>query len=388
MIERKTLEILKKRLKNYPAVLLLGPRQIGKTTLAKILSSNYFDLEQNQDQSILDFEWSDVKNKKQLVVLDEAQAHPPIFPRLRGEIDAHRDRNGRFLILGSISPALMTEVSESLAGRLTLVNLPPLNILELPQPQQWKELWLYGGFPNGGILKNKNFPQWQRDYLQLLITRDFPKWGLPAKPMVTERLLYMLAATHGQSWNASSIGKSLGLSHHTVNNYLDFLEGTFLIRKLYPFSANIKKRLVKSPKVYWRDSGLLHTLLNVNNYQSLLQQPWVGASWEGFIIEQILNALELQKVHARSYYFRTQEGQEINLLLEFSSNDIWGIEIKLSSSINSSDIAKLKSCSNMLGLKKYFIIGQIEKPILSELGGVCSINVFLSKVLKEHSKTL
>lgn len=382
MIERKTLETLKKRLKDYPAVALLGPRQIGKTTLAKILSSNYYDLEQPQDQSTLDFEWPEIKNKKQLIVFDEAQAYPPIFPRLRGEIDAQRKRNGRFLILGSISPALMKEVSESLAGRLSLVNLPSLNILELPQVQQWKELWLYGGFPDGGILKSKHFPQWQNDYLQLLVTRDFPKWGLPAKPMVTERLFHMLAATHGQSWNASSIGKSLGLSHHTVNDYLDFLEGAFLIRKLYPFSANIKKRLVKSPKVYWRDSGLLHALLNVNNYQNLLRQAWVGASWEGFIVEQILNALELMGIHTNNYYFRTHDGQEIDLLLEFASNDIWGIEIKLSSSINSSDIVKLKSYANTLGLKKYFIIGQIEKPILSDLGGICSIQTFLSSVLK------
>lgn len=383
MVKRRVLEIVKKRLKDYPAVWLLGPKYIGKTTLAKALSHEYYDLEQLQDQSTLDFEWTEIKDRKKLIVLDEAQAYPPIFPRLRGAIDEHRKRNGRFLILGSISPALMMEVSESLAGRLSLVNLPGVNILELPEPALWKELWLYGGFPDGGILRNKNFPQWQNDYLNLLVTRDFPKWGLPAKPMVTERLLYMLAAMHGQSWNASAIGKSLGLSHHTVNDYLDFLEGTFLIRKLYPFATNIKKRLVKSPKVYWRDSGLLHALLNVNNYQNLLRQPWVGASWEGFIIEQILNALELMGIHSNNYYFRTHDGEEIDLILEFSPGEVWGIEIKLSSSISSSDVGKLKSMASTLGLKKYFIIGQIEKPVFSELGGICSIQTFLSDALKE-----
>lgn len=380
MISRKTLNIIKKRLKDYPAVALLGPRQIGKTTIAKMLSDEYYDLEQTENQTTLNFEWTNIKDQKKLLVLDEAQEYPPIFPRLRGAIDDQRKRNGRFLILGSISPALMTKVSESLAGRLSLVNLPPINILELPKPQLWKDLWLYGGFPDGGILKKKNFPQWQNDYLNILVTRDLPKWGLPAKPIVTERFLYMIAATHAQSWNASSIGKSLGLSHHTVNDYLDFLEGTFLIRRLYPFSANIKKRLVKSPKVYWRDTGLLHSMLNVTDYHNLLRQPWVGASWEGFVIEQILNALEFMEIRANNYYFRTHDGHEIDLILEFSSDNIWGIEIKLSSSIHPADVAKLKSYAAELGLKKYFLIGQIEKPVFSDLGGICSIDTFLHEL--------
>lgn len=381
MLSRITAQILKDSLKNYPAVALLGSRQIGKTTLARTLSSEYYDLEQTQDQSALDFEWDEIKSKKQLIILDEAQAYPPIFPKLRGEIDAHRKRNGRFLILGSISPALMTEVSESLAGRLSLINLPSINILELPKSQSWKNLWLYGGFPDGGILKKSKFPKWQLDYLKLLVTRDLPQWGLPAKPIISERLLYMLAATHSQSWNASSIGESLGLSYHTVNDYVDFLEGTFLIRKLYPFSANIKKRLVKSPKIYWRDTGLLHSLLNVKNYQDLIRQPWVGGSWEGFIIEQIINALELKGIRSNYYYFRTYDGNEIDLILEFSSGNAWGIEIKLSSSFNTYDFSKLKSYATTLGLKKYFIIGQFGKPMLSKTGGACSIHTFLNDVL-------
>lgn len=381
MIDRQMVKVVKGRLREYPAVGLLGPRQIGKTTLARTLSKRYYDLEQEEDRVRLDIEWNDIKVGKGLIVLDEAQAYPGVFGRLRGEIDGDRKRNGRFLILGSISPALMKEVSESLAGRLGLVNLAGVNIIELGEGQKWKNLWLYGGFPDGGFLRSRNFPQWENDYLKLLTSRDFPRWGLPAKPMVTERLLYMLAATHGQCWNASSIGKSLGLSYHTVNDYVDFLEGAFLIRRIHPFYANIKKRLIKSPKVYWRDSGLLHSLLNVKKYEDLLRQAWVGASWEGFVIEQILSGLEIKGVEVRPYYFRTHDGHEIDLILEFSSDEIWGIEIKLSSSVGVGDFGKLEAYGKVLGLKKCFVISQLEKPVFSKMGGICSVESFLKEVV-------
>ena len=185
----------------------------------------------------------------------------------------------------------MVHVSESLAGRLSLVELTPLLSTELGQCPL-SRVWCRGGYPEGGALHRQRFPQWQRDYLDLLAQRDLPAWGLPAKPQVTQRLLKMLAAAHGQAWNASQVGQSLGLSYHTVNSHLDYLVGAFLIRRLPAYHANIGKRLVKSPKVYWRDTGLLHALMNVADEGDLLGRPWAGLSWEGFVIEQILGALQ------------------------------------------------------------------------------------------------
>ena len=281
---------LRARLDVYPAAALVGPRQCGKTTLARSLDGRYFDLEQEPDRLRVDLEWETIIRGSALVVLDEAQAWPDIFPRLRGAIDSNRKRNGRFLLLGWVSPALMTNVSESLAGRLSIVEMTPLLRSELRNDTQRERLWLFGGYPDGGVLNGRGFPLWQRDYLSLLVQRDLPNWGLPARPQLTSRLLRMLAAIHAQEWNASQIGKSLGLSYHTVNNYVDYLEGAFLVRRLPPYFANIRKRVIKRPKLYWRDTGLLHALLNVRDRDTLLNQPWVGASWEGFVIEQILAA--------------------------------------------------------------------------------------------------
>ena len=190
------------------------------------------------------------------------------------------------LLPGSVSPALMREVCESLAGRLALVELTPFLRPELGR-SALPRLWLTGGFPDGGPLRPSRFPVWQRDYLALMAQRDLPAWGLSARPQVTDRLLHMISAVHGQVWNASALGQSLGLSYHTVNGYLDYLEGALLVRRLAPWSGNVRKRLVRSPKVYFRDSGLLHSLLGVSSRVDLLRHPAAGASWEGFAIEQL-----------------------------------------------------------------------------------------------------
>jgi predicted AAA+ superfamily ATPase len=203
----------------------------------------------------------------------------------------------------------MTQVSESLAGRLAIVELAPFTLAELPRVTLDRQ-WRLGGYPDGGVRGGRAYPRWQLDYLTLLSERDLPAWGLPAKPQVTLRLARMLAAVHGQAWNASQIGQSLGLSYHTVNGYLDYLEGAFLIRRLPPYHANVGKRLVKSPKVYWRDTGLLHALLGVGEGQALTDHPWVGASWESFVIEQILAALAQQDRAASAFYFRTSDQHE------------------------------------------------------------------------------
>jgi predicted AAA+ superfamily ATPase len=357
LIERLLQATLTRRLSASPAVALVGPRQSGKTTLARMVSAVYYDLEQESDRLRLDLEWPGVTKEKRVVVLDEAQAWPEVFPRLRGAIDERRKVNGRFLLLGSVSPTLMTEVSESLAGRLALLELTPLLWHELPSEAARRRRWLCGGFPDGGVLAPRAYPDWEADYLSLLVERDLPNWGLPARPQVTRRLLRMLAATHGQIWNASDLGKSLGLSYHTVNSYVDYLEGAFLIRRLPSYHANIKKRLVKSPRVYWRDTGLLHALLNVVNQQSLLEQPWVGRSWEGFVIEQILGLLEARGRRHDAFYLRTSDGMEIDLVLQIDG-EVWAIETKLTSSPSPHDLSRLDAIANLIEADRRFLISQ------------------------------
>lgn len=365
MIDRKITPLLKRRLGDFPAVALLGPRQVGKTTLAKTFSELYFDLELEEDKIRLDLQWPEISEGGQLAILDEAQNFPEIFPRIRHAIDSQRKKNGRFLILGSVSPALMTKVSEVLTGRIAICELATLSIEEIDN-QVEDQLWLMGGFPDGGILKTDNFRVWQESYLDLLSMRDLPAWGLPAKPQVTKRFFKMLAAGHGNVWNASQIGKSLGVSYHTANTYLDYLLQVYLIRSIAPFAANIKKRLVKSPKIYWRDSGLLHALLNIGDMNSLLTQPWVGFSWEGWVIEQIVVFLQNNDVHFDGpYYLRTHDGIELDLVLTISG-ELWGFEIKLTTNPTAEDISALERKGRLLNADKMALISRTKKPILGQ----------------------
>ena len=357
MLARKTSALLRTRLEDYPAVALVGPRQCGKTTLARSLRGRYFDLEQETDRLRLDLEWDEAAGGSELVVLDEAQVWPEIFPRLRGTIDSDRRRNGRFLLLGSISPSLMTQVSESLAGRLSVVELTPLLHTELRSDPQRSRLWLFGGYPDGGVLNGKGFPVWQRDYLNLLVQRDLPNWGLPAHPRTTHRLLLMLAATHGQEWNASRIGKSLALSYHTVNSYLDYLEGAYLVRRLPAYHANLRKRIVKRPKVYWRDAGLLHALLNVHDRNALLGQPWVGASWEGFVIDQTLASMQSAGRPFEAFHLRTSDQREIDLLIR-TGTELWAMEIKLTTRPSLGDMARLEANADLVSADRQFLVCQ------------------------------
>jgi len=357
MIGRRVRRLLLERLASYPAVALVGPRQCGKTTLARSLEGAYFDLEQDQDRLRLDLEWDRLAAGADLVILDEAQAWPAAFARLRGAIDQDRRRTGRFLLLGSVSPSLMVRVSESLAGRLSLVELTPFLWTELRNSAARERLWLVGGYPDGGVLARKRYPQWQVDYLALLTQRDLPNWGLPSRPQMTNRLLRMLAALHGQVWNASQVGQSLGLSYKTVNSYLDYLVGAFLIRRLQPYQANIRKRLVKSPKVYWRDSGLLHALLNVSDERDLLAQPWVGASWEGFVIEQALGVLASTGRRFDAYYFRTRDRHEIDLVLEIG-RELWAVEAKLTASPGPAEMERLNRTSDLIGASRRLLVSK------------------------------
>ncbi|HOP07285.1 MAG TPA: ATP-binding protein [candidate division Zixibacteria bacterium] len=382
MIHRKIRQQLLERLEAYPSVALVGPRQSGKTTLARSLAGIYFDLEQESERLRLDLDWDTLVSGKDLVILDEAQSWPEVFTRLRGAIDRDRKRKGRFLLLGSVSPSLMVQVSESLAGRLSLVELTPLLMTELNTKASRDRLWLYGGYPDGGILAPKQYPRWQVDYLSLLTQRDLPSWGLSAKPQTTDRMIRMLAALHGQIWNASQVGQSLGLTYKTVNNYLDYLEGAFLIRRLRPYQVNIRKRLVKSPKIYWRDSGLLHALMNVPDKRTLLNQPWVGASWEGFVIEQVLGELNLHGRNFDAYYFRTSDQHELDLVLDFGTES-WAVEVKLSSSPCSEDMKRLDKTADMINASRRFLVSQTRQSSGNDHRASCNLPWFLDLLHKK-----
>jgi len=380
MIKRRIATLLQERLAHYPAVALVGPRQSGKTTLARSLEGAYFDLEQEPDRLRFDLQWQTLAEGRELIILDEAQSWPEVFPRLRGAIDKARSRKGRFLILGSVSPALMTHVSESLAGRLSLVELTPFLLDELPKAPL-DALWLRGGYPEGGILEPSRFPQWQRDYLTLLAQRDLPNWGLPAKPQMTQRLLRMVAAVHGQLWNASQIGQGLSLTHMTVNAYMDYLTGAFLVRRLPPYQTNVRKRLIKSPRYFWRDSGLLHALLHVGNQDDLLAQPWVGASWEGFVIEQVLGALGQNGRQVEPYFFRTSDQYEIDLVLDLGKR-LWAIEIKLTASPSAADLARLNMSADLIKADRRILISRTPEVITQGRHTSCNVPWLLESLEK------
>ena len=364
MIARFLKEHLQNQLKRYPAVALLGARQTGKTTLAREFDGRYFDLERPQDRLRLDIEWEKLIEAPHLLILDEAQTMPEVFPRLRSAIDADRRRSGRFLLLGSVSPSLMAQIGQALTGRLALCELTPFLARELPE-EKWDRLWKTGGYPDGGILDAVHFLDWQNNYLELMAQRDLPNWGLSSRPLVTLRLFRMLAALHGQTWNASQIGKSFGLSYHTINVYADFLEQAYLIRRLPAYAANIKKRLVKSPKIYWQDSGLLHALLAFENDGDLYAKPWVGASWEGWIIEQILGHLHSSGEPFQAFYLRTSDQREIDLLLEYRGR-LWAFEIKLSSVPEATTLQRLKDTAALVDADRIALISRTTHPVLGK----------------------
>lgn len=382
MIERQLKEQVVERLAAYPAVALVGPRQCGKTTLAQRLGGAYFDLEQEPERLRLDLEWERLAAGTDLVILDEAQAWPEVFVRLRGAVDADRKRKGRFLLLGSVSPSLMVRVSESLAGRLSLIELTTFLWAELTTQASRERLWLCGGYPDGGVLERRQYPQWQQDYLALLTQRDLPHWGLPARPQTTNRLLRMLAAVHGQTWNASQIGQSLGLSYKTVNSYLYYLVGAFLIRRLPSYQANVRKRLVKSPKVYWRDSGLLHSLLNVPDENALLSQPWSGASWEGFVVEQAIGALSASGRRFDAYHFRTSDQHELDLVLDMGKG-LWAIEVKLTASPGAADMERLDKTADLIGASRRFLVSKTSKVTGDAKRVSCNLPALLEHIQRE-----
>ena len=316
-----------------PAVGILGPRQVGKTTLAKTFATDpakalYLDLDTASARARLENPQAFfATNRQRLVVLDEIQNHPELLNELRGEIDEDR-RPGRFLILGSASFKLLKQ-SQSLAGRLSLVDMAPLLASEAaPQFADLQPLWLRGGFPNSLLARTDTASwDWRDALIRHFLNTDLAQLGIRVEPELMRRFWRMLAHVHGQLFNASSLAASLGVAASTTTRYLDHLCDALMVRRLEPFHINIGKRLVKSPKVYVRDSGLLHSLLNIQSVNDLLGHPTTGASWEGFVIEQI--AAHLPSGASLSFY-RTAAGAEMDAVVELGGQRM-GFEVKFSS---------------------------------------------------------
>lgn len=322
----------------FPIVGIIGPRQVGKTTLAKHvlnkanLSANsiYVDLESSQDKrKMQDAESYLTYHKNSCVIIDEIQLMPHLFSLLRSLVDKDR-RAGRFIILGSASPAIIKNSSETLAGRIVYNELMPFSWLEARGEVLMKHHWLFGGFPQPMLAKKSSQSQrWLTSFTQTLIQRDLPELNLQISPELIEKILIMLAGINGQILNQSNLSRSLGVSQPTINRYLDILEGAFIIKRLQPYFINVSKRLVKQPKVYIRDSGILHCLLGINNLEQLLGNTIVGASWEGYVIEQIVRITE-NKV--KTYFYKTHKGAECDLVVVMPSGKKICIEIKKSAS--------------------------------------------------------
>lgn len=337
MFERQALKSVEYGLSHQAAVALLGPRQVGKTTLAHHVAEGknalYLDLENSNDRGKLTEPSLFLESQSErLVILDEIHRVPSLFPELRGIIDQGRregKRTGRFLILGSASYDLLHQSGESLAGRIHYIEMGPLTPFEVGGDRRAREqLWLRGGFP-GSLLAvdDRESVRWRRDFIRTYLERDIPSFGVRFPATALERLWMMLAHRQGSMLNASDIGRALELSTQTVTRYVDLLCDLMLVRRLQPYHANIGKRLVKSPKVYVRDSGLVHALLGIETLDALAGHPVVGMSWEGFVLEALISQLPWG---VRPYFFRTAAGAEVDLVLEFSDFSLWLIEVKRS----------------------------------------------------------
>jgi uncharacterized protein len=348
MIKREIFDTVLRRLTQFDSVALVGPRQVGKTTLAREVAAEvgtkarYLDLESPSDRQLLDDPDAYFSSYlEHLIILDEVQRIPEIFQVLRGQIDQRRRMKGnagKFLILGSASMDLLRQSSESLAGRISYVEMTPLTFREITRDNSNNDtnnqnliddLWLKGGFPESYMREDKEASfQWRLDFIQTYLERDIPQFGLQVATEQLARFWRMLANDQGELFNAQRFARSLGVSGHTIARYLDILEKLLLVRTLQPWSVNTGKRLVKSPRPFVRDSGILHALLNLQTMDALRSHAVSGKSWEGFVIENLISAC---RGKARPYFYRTGAGAEADLVLEFAPGRCWAIEVKLSS---------------------------------------------------------
>lgn len=324
--------MLGRLLRQFPVVCLLGARQVGKTTLARQYARQqqgpvaHYDLEDPDDLAKLNEPTLELRAHKGLVVLDEIQRRPELFPVLRVLSD-ERPRRRRFLLLGSAAPHLLKQSSESLAGRIAYHELPGFSVSEV-EPRWWDRLWLRGGFPDSFLARSdaESF-SWRRRFRQTFVERDIPSFDLPYTPAASAlaRFWAMLAHVHAELLNWSELGRSMGVSDLTVRRYVDLLEGALVVRQLKPWHENISKRQVKAPKLYFRDAGMLHVQLGVQTAAELRVHPRVGASWEGFVLEQVRQLLGADPEEC--FFWRTENGAELDLLVR-QRGRVWGFEVK------------------------------------------------------------
>jgi predicted AAA+ superfamily ATPase len=385
MLERAVQSFVFENLAVFPAVVILGARQCGKSTLIKMMSDKlpsfiYLDLQNIDDLNKLNeptlfF----TNNTNSTICLDEIQLIPHLFSTLRSEIDRDR-RKGRFILLGSASRDLIQHSSESLAGRIGYVEMSPFGVNELIFNNTFNlsTHWIRGGFPDSYLASSDNGSLlWRENFIRTFVERDIPQLGFQIPALQMRRFIIMLAHLHGQLLNQSKLGESLGLSHTTIRKYIDLLEQSFIVRSLQPYEVNIKKRLVKSPKVYIRDSGLLHCLLQITNYNDLLGNPAFGSSWEGLVIETIITNLS----NAEFYFYRTSSGDEIDLIIK-KNNKLLAIECKASTA------PKLTKgfwrAVDLLTPDFSFIVSPIKDTYLfAERVEVCSIEMICQRIDKE-----
>lgn len=362
MIERQYGDRLRRLLRQFPAVTVLGPRQCGKTTFIRhaLPEWTYLDLERPSDATPLAADpEARLSQLGEHVVFDEAQRLPGLFPVLRSVLDARRAQKGRFVLLGSASPSLIRPISESLAGRAAFLDLSPFRwdeVADRRSPRGVMTLWFRGGYPEAYLQRdNGRRWEWLESYTRAFIERDLTALGIEVSAAQMRRLWAMLAQCNGAIWNASHLAASLGVSYHTVNRYADILEQTFLIRKLPPFFANVRKRLVKSPKVYFRDTGLLHHFLGIRDEATLDTHPARGLSWEAFVIDQLISAFQRYAPGSQAFFWRTAQGDEIDLLVDTGRRQV-PFEIKLHSAPTLQDAHGLQRCMQDAGLPHGYLI--------------------------------
>lgn len=384
-IARTDTQVIGKKLKLAPAVVILGPRQVGKTTLALQLAKSttdeylYLDMESYRDvvrlgddpETFLDY------HTDKLIIIDEIQTQPYLFSLLRSVIDRKR-KNGRFLLLGSASPDLVKGVSESLAGRVSYLDLNPVKLNEISSMYAMEYHWFRGGFPRALLAENNDtYMDWMQSFIRTCIQSDLSNlFGYNLNPAISEKLLIMLASKQGQLLNAQDFSRSIGVTSPIISRYLDFLEGAFLVFRLQPWFANVSKRLIKSPKVYIKDSGLLHGLLYISNFDQLTFNPLIGASWEGYVISQIASH---KTDPLKLFFYRTHTGTEIDLVLVKANQPVASIEIKYS---NAPKPTKgFFTGIEDLGTKNNFIITPSSESYPYKGAWVCSLQSFLNEHL-------
>ncbi len=353
MVKRETIiQKINTALDRSTIVSMLGPRQCGKTTLAKMIAndvseSHFFDLEHPSEVAKLQNPLLALEDLTGLIILDEIQLMPELFPVLRVLAD-RKNSSATFLLLGSASPDILKKSSETLAGRVEFVPIGCFDLGEIGQ--KVNELWIKGGFPKSFIAKtlNNSF-SWRENFVMTFLERDLGRFGVQVSPQTMRRFWFMLAHSHGHMWNASDISRSLGISFMTAKRYVDILTNAFMVRQLQPWFENISKRQIKSPKIFIRDSGIFHYLINVKTKDELLGHPKLGASWEGFVTEQIINICGERKC----YYWRTRAGAELDLLYLHGLKKI-GFEMKCADSVN---ITKsMRIATNDLNLAHLYVI--------------------------------